>query len=438
MVGFLILILMIPLLFIRNLITERAQRQKDVITDINNKWGKEVLISGPVLKIPYKHYSVITKFDNETKKSYKEKRVSTRYAYFFPERLKINSNVNAFKKEYGIYETSVFSSVMNFSGVFSVPDFAEKDIDANDIIWEKSTLLIQTSNLKGIKENVQIVMNQNTFNFVPRYKTPVKENYYTNTPFLNELESERLSEASLPVSKPISFSFKLSINGSKNIQFIPIGKKTSVTMASNWPHPSFQGAFLPEKQQVDNKKESDKGFEAQWNVLQLNRQFEQSFFGELPNLSEFAFGVHLFLPVDQYQKSERSAKYGYLVIFLTFLIFFLIQTISKISIHPFQYLMIGLALVMFYTLLISISEHQSFIKAYLMAGSAVVLLISIYSISILKNYRFPVFIFSSLTALYTFIYVIISLESYALLVGSIGLFVILALVMFFSRKIDWQ
>jgi len=144
------------------------------------------------------------------------------------------------------------------------------------------------------------------------------------------------------------------------------------------------------------------------------------------------------IPVDEYTKSERSAKYGFLVIGLTFLLFFLIQTLSKIHIHPFQYLMIGLALTMFYTLLVSISEHSNFLRAYLIAGVSVISLITLYSKSILRTWKFPLFICASLTALYTFIYVIIQLESYALIVGSIGLFIILAIVMFVSRKIDWN
>src|SRR5690606_34244016 len=183
---------------------------------------------------------------------------------------------------------------------------------------------------------------------------------------------------------------------------------------------------------------SEDGFTAEWEVLQINRQFEQHFFETMPNLKEFAFGVKLIVPVDEYQKSERTAKYGFLVIALTFLIFFLIQTLSRIHIHPFQYLMIGLALTMFYTLLVSISEHSNFLKAYLIAGISVIVLITLYSKSILKTFKFPMFIGLSLTALYTFIYVIIQLENYALLVGSIGLFLILSLVMYVSRKIDWN
>jgi inner membrane protein len=142
--------------------------------------------------------------------------------------------------------------------------------------------------------------------------------------------------------------------------------------------------------------------------------------------------------VDEYQQNERVSKYGFLVIGLTFLIFFLIQSISKINIHIFQYSMIGIALIMFYTLLISITEHSSFSLAYGISGIAVVALITLYSVSILKNKKFPMFIATSLSVLYAFIFVIIQMEDYALLAGSIGLFFILAAVMYFSRKIDWS
>jgi len=227
----------------------------------------------------------------------------------------------------------------------------------------------------------------------------------------------------------------MKVNGSQSVSFIPLGKETSATMESNWHSPSFIGEFLPE----DGSREiSDTGFKASWNILQINRQFEQSFFEPLPDLNKFAFGTQLIVPVDEYQKSERTAKYGILVIGLTLLVFFLIQLISKIYIHPFQYVMIGLALVMFYTLLISISEHSSFLKAYLIAAISVLTLITLYSKTILKGLKFPLLICFSLGVLYSYIYIIIQLENYALLTGSIGLFIILAIIMFSSKKIDWQ
>jgi inner membrane protein len=214
---------------------------------------------------------------------------------------------------------------------------------------------------------------------------------------------------------------------------VPIGKLTETKITSNWPTPGFDGNFLPEK-----KTMGDNGFTANWKISHLNRPFVQQYFTALPNLGRYAFNVKFLIPVDEYQQNERAAKYGFLVIGLTFLIFFLIQSISKISIHIFQYGMIGLALIMFYTLLISITEHSSFRLAYLIAGVAVVVMIGTYSVSILKNKKFPLFIATSLTALYSFIYIIIQLQSYALLAGSIGLFIILGAVMYVSRTIDWN
>jgi inner membrane protein len=206
-------------------------------------------------------------------------------------------------------------------------------------------------------------------------------------------------------------------------------------MKSNWVSPSFTGNFLPDDK---TKKITTSGFLANWKILHINRAFSQQYFGNLPQLEQYAFGVDFVIPVNQYQQNERASKYGFLVIGLTFLIFFLIQSVSKIKIHIFNYSMIGLALIMFYTLLISITEHSSFLKAYITSSISVITLITLYSIAILNNKKFPLFIGAALLSLYTFIYVIIQLENYALLVGSIGLFTILALIMFFSRKIDWN
>ena len=167
------------------------------------------------------------------------------------------------------------------------------------------------------------------------------------------------------------------------------------------------------------------------------RKIWQYLFDTLPDLSQSSFGTAFLVPVDDYQKTSRTNKYGLMIIGLTLLVFLLIQISSKIAIHPFQYLMIGLALVMFYTLLISISEHKNYFFAYLVSGTAVVSLITLYSRSILKSLKFTLLIFGSMLSLYTFIFVIIQLEDYALLVGSIGLFIILGIIMFTSRKIDW-
>ena len=173
-----------------------------------------------------------------------------------------------------------------------------------------------------------------------------------------------------------------------------------MNIKSNWIDKSFVGNYLPYE-----KGETETGFDASWQVLQINRPFAQEYFDSFPKLNTFAFGVNFMIPVDDYVQSERTTKYGYLVITLTFLIFFIIQSLSKINIHPFQYLMIGLALTMFYTLLISITEHSNFLRAYLIASTSVVALITLYSKSILKSLKFPLFVLISLSVLYSFIYV---------------------------------
>jgi len=436
MVGVLTLILLIPLSYIKSLINERQERQESVVNEINEKWGEEVLIYGPILKIPYKTYTSTFKEDAETKKRYVERTSKINYLYVFPEKLNAESEVIPEVKKRGIYNSVVYKGNMDFNGVFIKPNFATLDIPETDVLWNKAKIIIKTSNLKGINNEVKIKMNKNSYLFVPKYTQVVKNNYnysYNKRTPMHRLESGYLKLTDVPDSLDAKFSINMDFNGSKQIRIIPIGKETKMSIKSDWKSPSFIGNYLP----YNADKINDTGFDAKWKVLNINRGFAQYFQNELPDLEDFSFGVNLMLPVDQYQQNMRTAKYGFLVIALTFLVFFLFQSISKVNIHPFQYLMIGIALTMFYTLLISISEHSSFLIAYLIAGISVIVLISLYSKSILKQTKFMLFISGSLTALYTFIYVIIQLENYALLVGSIGLFLILAMVMFASKKIDW-
>jgi len=433
MIGILIIVLLIPLSYIESLIRERANRQESVVNEINEKWGSEVLLYGPILKIPYKTYTEKLVTNSETKKITKETISHVNYAYFFPEKLAINSEINPEVKKRGIYKTSVYKSTMDLSGNFTKPNFSSIDVESKDVLWEKATVIVKTSNLKGINNQVEISLNSNSYAFVPKYEAQQKNAFNNNEISMHKLETSYLKKEELNIDTQ-PFSIKLTVSGSEQFKIIPIGKETKLNVSSNWKTANFIGEFLP----LNSDKITENGFDALWNVLHINRPFSQEYFKNLPNLNEYAFGVNFKIPVDEYQKSERSAKYGFLVIALTFLIFFLIQSISKINIHPFQYLMIGLALTMFYTLLISISEHSNFLKAYVIAGISVIVLITLYSKSILKTFKFPLFIGISLSALYTFIFIIIQLENYALIVGSIGLFAILATVMYVSRKIDWN
>lgn len=408
MVGILTLVLIIPLALVQELIVERSQRQKEVITETTAKWGNSVYFYGPILKVPYK--DPMSGANN--------------YAYFFPETLNNKTEVTMVKPlERSIYKSNVFTTKMQFDGNYTNPNFASKGIPAENIYWNRAKILIRTTNLKSLKDEVKMKIGDQNLAF---------ESVASNTnDSIESLETNYFDYQSL--QNEAKFNFIISFNGSKQVKMVPIGKTTDAKMTSNWNSPNFNGNFSPISRDI-----TDNGFEANWKILHFNRPFAQSYFEVLPELGKYAFAVDFITPVDEYQQSERASKYGFLVIGLTFLIFFLIQSISKINIHIFQYSMIGIALIMFYTLLISITEHSSFSFAYLIAGASVIVMISLYSISILKDKKFPMFIGASLSVLYTFIYVIIQLEDYALLVGSIGLFLILAAVMYFSRKIEWN
>lgn len=426
MVGLLTLILLIPLQFVKSLIFERSERQKEVVHEINQKWGGSVYFYGPILKVPYTLYEETKLVDGKTKQVTYQRTPYTEYAYFFPEDLKANTNVTTEEKHRSNYESVVFKTKMDFKGGYAMPDFSSQKIPDENIQWDKASILIKTNNIKGIKGIVSMSLGGQQYTFEPVAEPDTRDT-------VAALETRLPNAKGIFAAGKVLFNMAITYNGSEMIKVVPVGKQTEAKMTSNWHSPSFNGNFLPEKKEI-----TAEGFTADWKVSYLNRPFTQQYFGNLPNLSAYSFDVNFIIPVDEYQQTERASKYGFLVIGLTFLVFFLIQTMSKISIHIFQYTMIGLALIMFYTLLISITEHSSFNFGYIIAGIAVVVMVTLYSVSILKNIKFPLFIAASLSALYSFIFVIIQMEDYALLVGSIGLFFILGAVMYISRKIDWN
>lgn len=425
MVGALTIVLLLPLAFVQDLISERNQRKTEIMDEVSTIWGKDIMFYGPILKVPYKS-NVSTKIINEKTGAITLQNDSkTNYAYFFPNELKNKTNVLKNEKlKRGIYSPIVFNANLNFEGNFSNLDFAKMGISEENIDWDKASIIIKTTNLKSIKSELLIQLNGQKLLFEP---TNNNEEY-------SIISTQSFNYNALAKNQLLDFKFSINYNGSNSLKFIPIGKTTSVSIDSDWESPSFEGSFAATDA---TKKINDSGFHADWKILAINRTFSQQYNNTLPNLDDYLFGVKLIQTVDEYQQNERASKYGFLVIGLTFLLFYLIQTISKINIHIFQYSMIGIALILFYTLLIAITEHSSFSLAYSLSSIAVIALITSYSVSILQNKKFPVLIGSSLVVLYSFIFVIIQLEDYALLVGSIGLFFILATVMYFSRKIEW-
>ncbi|MFO7868930.1 MAG: cell envelope integrity protein CreD [Bacteroidales bacterium] len=418
----LILLLLIPVTMVQDLIRERKQRQDEAFREISSSWADEQKITGPVITIPYKQYE---KVKNANTQAYNL--IETiEYAHFFPKTLSITSDISPKERYRGIYTVIVYNSQLDISGTFSYPNFSTLDIDEKNVLWDKAYISIGITDVRGIQEQIFMNWEHDTLVFNPGIE---------NTDLYSTGISSPLSLAQSNDKKQhYTFAFNMNCNGSSQLSFLPLGKTTEVSLKAKWGTPKFEGAFLPDSRTITNDS-----VYANWQILHLNRPYPQQLSGtyETHAIQQSEFGITLKIPIDHYQKSMRSAKYAALFITLTFVMFFLIQILQKVRIHPIQYIIVGLALCIFYTLLIAISEHMAFGWSYLIASSAIVGLIGMYSYFMFNNTRITSLFLLLLSILYGFIFIIIQLEDYALLMGSIGLFTVLGVVMYLSRKIDW-
>ncbi|MBI1286770.1 MAG: cell envelope integrity protein CreD [Flavobacteriales bacterium] len=409
-VAILVLLLMIPNSMIRDIIRERKLTSEDAVSEVSSKWGYAQTVVGPVLSVPYLTYTE----DKEGNRTY------TKYwSHFLPDDLSVNAEVASNKRKRSIYEVVVYTSDMTVSGKFKRPDPELLNIPKNMFLLNEAIISMGIPDMRGIGEKVNLTFGDTLAEFGPGIPT-------------SEVFAQGIS-ARMPIGDGEEFPFKigLELRGSRSLSFVPIGRATRVDLRSDWPHPSFNGAFLPDHEVTDQ------GFSATWKVLDLNRNFPQQWKGQRTGIYDAAFGFELFMPNDHYQQSMRSAKYAILFISLTFMVFFFMETINKKRIHPIQYILVGLALSLFFVLILSLSEFIGFSGAYLIGAIGTTLLITIYSSNMLTSFKLTAFLGGLLTVMYGFIYIILQLEDTALLVGSIGLFLILATIMLWSRKVDW-
>ena len=413
-----IILLLIPTSMIKNLIGEREGTKNEAILEVSSKWATSQTVSGPFISIPY------YKFVKEPAKDDVPERILQikEYIHILPTQLKIVGNVKPEKRNRGIYDIVVYNSNLNLSGIFTSLNLKTLDIDPKNILFDKAEFIVGINDLRGIEK--QVILKWNGANY----------NFNSGVSSKNVVSSGINAILSLDAKDETVYNFDLNIDlkGSEYLYFTPVGKTTDVKISSSWKDPSFMGAFLP-----DSRKVSESGFEAKWNILHLNRNYPQIWTNDAHKIEESNFGVNLLLPVDNYQKSYRSIQYAILFIGFTFLVFFFIEVLYKRFIHPIQYLLVGISLIIFYTLLLSISEHLSFNYAFIISAIATLVLITGYVFAILKSKNLTILISGILAILYGFIFIIIQLQDYALLIGSIGIFLILGLVMYFSRKIDW-
>jgi inner membrane protein len=411
LIAVLTLLLLIPASMIRELITERELRRNETITEVTSVWGNEQTLCGPVLTVPVEQ---VEENDKGVAKT------MVRYAHFLPEALKIEGTIEPEVRYRGIYKVITYHTRLHFSGSYAPVSFEGLSLNSEKIKDNLAWLELGIPDMRGINQEIRPIVNDDTLDAVPG------------------IPSKELSVAGvhckvpLTLNKGLEFSFELDLNGSHALNFVPIGKTSEVLLSSSWNSPSFGGAFLPDSRDVNKQ-----GFSASWKILQLNRNYPQQWIGDQYSVSESVFGVSLITPVDTYQKSMRSVKYALLFIGFTFIIFFFAEIITRVRIHPIQYVLTGIALCIFYSLLTALAEHINFALAYLISSISIISIISIFAYSLYKNFRVMLILTGSLLVLYVYLYIILQLSDYALLFGNIGLVIVIALVMYFSRRIDW-
>jgi inner membrane protein len=410
--GLLILAMMIPTVFIGDLVKERAERRAEVVREVGAHWAAAQTLTGPYLYLPYKVYSV----DKDKKPT-----ETTEHLLVLPDNLDLSGRIDHQFRSRSIYKVLLYRASLQTHGNFDLQ--IPKEIEPANIQWRDSRICFGITDFKGIEEKIVVHFDGHDYELSAGLPA-------------NDLNETGLS-AALPLSvsdsaRSLNFSMGLKIKGSEQLHFLPFNGNSHYRLQSAWPSPSFDGSNLPSERQV-----SDSGFSATWAFNKANLPFNTVLKDSKIDEAALAFGVTMIQPDDGYAKTNRCVKYAILFIGLTFSVFFIVEILQRKPIHPIQYVLIGLALVIFYTLLLSISEFITFDFAYLVAALATILLISAYALAHFGNRKSATLFGGVLALLYGFIFVLIRLEDTALLIGSIGLFIILCLAMYASRKVNW-
>lgn len=451
-VGLLMLIIGIPLVMIENTIDARLRFRNEAVRSIAaDSVGQQSLL-GPVLVIPYsEHYEEEEMIDVTTKRSVIRQRVLNKRLFVFPNTLKMLSNVDTDQRYRGIHKVLVYNSLHTLNGNFQLPDQSAfvREKTASRLQFDTPFISLGLSDTRGLKNVPTINWDGRSYEF--------QQNSQLN--YFKQGLHAPLEKLDFSAAKKVDFEFNLSIDGIEQFALIPIAKNNQITLRSKWQHPQFFGRFLPSPKE---RKIDANGFNATWNISSLSSDAQQQFLttqcclsAEKPaeksaptsadgliaatqNLGQIdSFGVAFIEPVNIYSQSNRAIKYGLLFVALSFSAFFLFEILKQLPIHPVQYALVGLALVLFFLLLVSLSEHMQFAWAYLIASAACLSLISFYLCYALRSWRRGIGFGVALSLLYAALFGLLQSENNALILGSILLFCVLAAIMLVTRKVDW-
>ncbi len=406
----------IATMFVWGVVQDRESRQQDAANQISEQWSRPQTISGPVLTLPIEKTSVSTTG---------ERIVDTLTLTLLPQDLSYESQIETQLLKRGVYETPVYTTTVMGKGSFDLSDIEQEVSTDTKIIWEKAVVSISTTDPKGISSMFDFTLNGQQYEMLPSSEFSILGSTGVHG-----------NVAIDPNQTNYQFSFEMPLKGSREISFLPLGENTDVKVGSDWSAPNFTGEFLPESRKI-----TESGFEAHWSVTSYGKNLPQSWIGlasvDNETLLAKAFGVGLYQEVDFYTMVDRSTKYSILFISLTFLTFFMYEVLAGLRIHPMQYLLVGLAIALFYLLLLSFAEIIGFLQAYLVAASATTILVTGYCFSVLKAKKRALSIAALLSALYGYLYTLLQMDQYSLLFGSVLLFSVLATVMYITRNLDW-
>ena len=424
-IGFLALLMLIPLIRVQGLIEERSGMRAQALADISQRWGAAQQVGGPVIAVP-KRVRVQTSNGWTTQNSTE---------ILLADRLDIGGTLAPETRRYGIYSTPVYLAELTISGQFLARDLqalqgredAAAEMRETTYLFDQAELRLPIADVRGIRRISALKLDATDHVFGPANGEGATKAIALPIDLSAWTKSARGEEAH-------GFELHLTLAGTGSLQFLPLARRTDAQLSAPWPNPSFVGTFLPAKRTVD-----EKAFSAQWQVLDLNRNYGQHWQEGVNAVdpAAAAFGVNLYQPADLYQQNERAGKYGVLFIALTFVAFFLFEVLKKLRVHPVQYLLVGLALTTFYVVLLALSEQIGFAFAYLAAAAAVVLLVAGYAAAVLRARRAGMLLGVALALIYALLYGLVVSEQYSLLMGAIALLAVVAALMYLTRRVDW-
>ena len=426
------LVIFIAIGLIENTISERSHFRQEAVASIAAESVREQTIIGPVVVIPYdEQYDEQVTKDDVTKTV---TRTVRRQHLVFPNSLKVVGNIDTDQRYRGIHQVLVYSGQHKFTGDFVIPAKAElpRASTGSRITLGRPVVALGIEDVRGIRNIPKIDWGGQIIEF--EQGSALRS--------FNSGVHATLAPTALEKPEQVSFSFDLGLDGIERQHFAPVAKNNEITLKSAWAHPQFAGRFLPVARE---RTVTDDGFTATWRISAMSTSTQQQLRAmedkATPREATLAaldrFSVGFIEPVNVYSLAERATKYGLLFVVLTFGAFFIFEMLKNLPIHPVQYLLVGLALALFFLLLIGLSEKIAFWKAYLIASAGCIVLIGFYLSHVLRDWRRGMGFGAALTMLYGALYMLLISENNALVMGSILLFAILAAVMVATRKVDW-